>query len=161
MSASPGKAKTPEPANRHFLHRTRTARQPTVLVVEDHDDTREMLHTLLATWGCRVVEACNGLEAVEAATRERPEMILMDGSLPFLDGLAATRRIRENRLGDQVKILALDGWGTPSYHAAALAAGCDDSIKKPLDFDQLRKYLAPLFDTSSHGAEELRNSLPS
>ena len=161
MSASPGKAKTTEPANRHFLHRTRTARQPTVLVVEDHDDTREMLHTLLEMWGCRVVEACNGLEAVEAASRERPEMILMDGSLPFLDGLAATRRIRENGLGDQVKILALDGWGTPSYHAAALAAGCDDSIKKPLDFDRLRKYLAPLFDTSSHGAEELRNSLPS
>ena len=86
MSASPGKAKTTEPATRHFLHRTRTARQPTILVVEDHDDTREMLHMLLETWGCRVVEACNGLEAVEAASRERPEMILMDGSLPFLDG---------------------------------------------------------------------------
>ena len=82
-------------------------------------------------------------------------MILMDGSLPFLDGLDATRRIRENGLRDQVKILALDGWGTPSYHAAALAAGCDDSIKKPLDFDRLRKYLAPLFDTSSHGAEAI------
>ena len=80
-------------------------------------------------------------------------MILMDGSLPFLDGLSATRRIRENGLRDQVKILALDGWGTPSYHAAALAAGCDDSITKPLDFDRLRKYLTRLFDTSSHAAE--------
>jgi DNA-binding response OmpR family regulator len=79
-------------------------------------------------------------------------MILMDGSLPFLDGLGATRRIRENGLRDQVKILALDGWGIPSYHAAALAAGCDDSIKKPLDFDRLRKYLTPLLDKSSHAA---------
>ena len=161
MPTSLGKAKTTEPATPHYLPRMRTRRQPTILVVEDHDDTREMLHTLLEMWGCRVVEACDGLEAVEAASRERPEMILMDGSLPFLDGLEATRRIRENGLRDQVRILALDGWGTPSYHAAALAAGCDDSIRKPLDFDRLREYLAPLFDTSSHGAEEFPNCLPS
>ena len=160
MSTSPGKAKITEPANRHFLHRTRTARQPTVLVVEDHDDTREMLHMLLEMWGCRVVEARNGLEAVEAAGRERPQMILMDGCLPFLDGLAATRRIRENGLGNETKILALDGWGTPTYHDAALAAGCDDTITKPLDFDRLRQHLA-LLDTSSQGPAELRNSLPS
>jgi DNA-binding response OmpR family regulator len=82
-----------------------------------------------------------------------------DGSLPLLDGLGATRRIRQNGLRGQVKILALDGWGTPSYHAAALAAGCDDSIKKPLDFDRLREYLTPLLDTSSNGAGELRNYL--
>jgi CheY-like chemotaxis protein len=155
MSASLGKAKTTEPATPHYLPRMRTARQPTILVVEDHDDTREMLHTLLEMWGCRVVEACDGLEAVAAAARERPEMILMDGSLPFLDGLGATRRIRENGFRDQVKILALNGWGTHSYHVDALAAECDDSINKPLDFDRLRKYLAPLFDTSSHAAEAI------
>lgn len=154
MSTSLGKAKTTEPATRHYLPRLRTARRPTILVVEDHDDTREMLHMLLEMWGCRVVEACDGLEAVAAASRERPEMILMDGSLPFLDGLGATRRIRENKLLDQVKILALDGWGTPSYQVAALAAGCDDIITKPFDLDQLRKYLNPLFDTSS---QERRN----
>lgn len=158
MSTSPGKAKRTEPATRHPLRRIRSARQPTILVVEDHDDTREMLHMLLEMWGCRVVEARDGLEAVAAASRERPEMILMDGSLPFLDGLGATRRIRENGLRNQVKILALDGWGTPSYHAAALAAGCDDTIKKPLDFVRLRKYLTPLFDTSSHAAEAMRAS---
>ena len=150
MSANLGKAKTTEPATPRYLPQMRTARKPTILVVEDHDDTREMLHTLLEMWGCRVVEARDGLEAVKAASREKPEMILMDGSLPFLDGLEATRRIRENGLGDQVKILALDGWGTPTYHAAALAAGCDDSIKKPLDFDRLHNYLIPLFNTSSH-----------
>ena len=102
-----------------------------------------MLCTLLSMWGYRVVEACNGLEAVEAASRERPALILMDGSLPFLDGLGATRRIRENGLGDQVKILALNGWG-PKYHAAAFAAGCDDCIEKPFNIDQLRRYLVPL-----------------
>lgn len=119
----------------------RSVSQPTILVVEDHDDTREMLHMLLASWGCRVVEACNGLEAVEAASREKPQFILMDSRLPFIDGLEATRRIRENGLRDQVKILALNGTGSPLDHAAALAAGCDDSIAKPFDFDRLRKYL--------------------
>lgn len=116
--------------------------QPTILVVEDHDDTREMLHILLASWGCRVVEACDGLEAVEAASREKPQLILMDSRLPFIDGLEATRRIRENGLRDQVKILALNGSGSPLDHAAALAAGCDDSIQKPFNFDQLRTYLS-------------------
>lgn len=118
------------------------ARQPTILVVEDHDDTREMLHTLLERWGCRVVEACNGLEAVEAASRERPQVILMDSRLPFLDGLEATRRIRENGLRGQVKIVAIDGSGSPQYHADALAAGCDESIRKPFDFAWLETYLS-------------------
>jgi len=104
MSVALGNANLIEPA----------ARQPMILVVEDHDDTREMLHMLLERWGCRVVEACNGLEAVEAASRERPQLILMDSRLPFLDGLEATRRIRENGLRDQVKILALNGSGSPT-----------------------------------------------
>jgi CheY-like chemotaxis protein len=141
MTPIPANGKAAEPPTRHFLHRTRTVRQPTILVVEDHDDTREMLHILLETWGCRVVEACNGLEAVEAASRERPELILMDSRLPLLDGLEATRRIRENGLRDQVKILALNGSGSPRYHADALAAGCDDSLEKPFDLDRLRTYL--------------------
>lgn len=119
----------------------RPARRPTVLVVAHHDDTRDMLHTLLEMWGCRVVEACNGLEAVEAASREKPELILMDARLPFLDGLQATRRIRENGLRDQVKIVVLNSSGNPCYHADALAAGCDDSTEKPFDFDWLRTYL--------------------
>jgi two-component system, sensor histidine kinase len=141
MSLIPANAKSAERATRPFSWPTRSARQPTILVVEDHDDTREMLHMLLERWGCRVVEACNGLEAVEAASRERPQLILMDGRLPFLDGLDATRRIRENGLGAQVKILALNGSGSPHYHAAALAAGCDDSIEKPFDLERLRTYV--------------------
>ena len=116
-------------------------RQLTILVVEDHDDTREMLRLLLELWGCRVVEACNGLEAVNTALRERPRLILMDGSLPLIDGLEATRRIRKTELRNQVNILALNGWGTSRYHEEALAAGCDDSIEKPIDLDRLWKYL--------------------
>jgi CheY-like chemotaxis protein len=68
---------------------------------------------LVEGWGFRAVEACNGLEAVEAALREKPQLILMDSRLPLIDGLEATRRIRENGHLDQVKILALNGSGSP------------------------------------------------
>ena len=141
MSVIPGNAKSVERATRPFSYPRRSALRPTILVVEDHDDTREMLCMLLEGWGCRVVEACNGLEAVEAASRERPQLILMDSRMPLLDGLGATRRIRENGLLDQVKILALNGSGSPRYHAAALAAGSDDSIEKPFDLERLRTYV--------------------
>lgn len=135
-------SKLAEAATVPFSLPTRFAYQPTILVVEDHDDTREMLCILFEGWGFRVVAACNGLEAVEAASRERPQLILMDGRLPFLDGLDATRRIRENALLDKVKIVALNGSGSPCYHAEALAAGCDDSIEKPFDIERLRTYVA-------------------
>lgn len=141
MSIITAKSKPVEPATHPFSCPTRTAPQPMVLVVEDHDDTREMLCMLLERWGCRVVEACNGLEAVEVALRERPQLILMDSRLPFIDGLEATRRIRKSGLWDQVKILALNGSGSPGYHADALAAGCNDSIEKPFDIERLRTYV--------------------
>ena len=140
MSASPRRAKNTEPVHRKLVKK-RTCAKLTIVIAEDHDDTREVLGLMYRTWGCRVVEACDGLEAVDAATRERPALILMDGSLPYLDGLGATRRIRKNKLLRQVKIIALNGWGTPSYTAAALAAGCDDCIVKPLDFEWLRNDL--------------------
>jgi CheY-like chemotaxis protein len=134
--------KLAERPDRSFFFPTQTAPQTTVLVVEDHDDTREMLHLFLEMWGCRVIEACDGLEAVEAASREKPQFILMDSRLPFVDGLEATRRIRKNGLSDDVKILALNGTGSPLYHTEALEAGCDDSIEKPFDLERLRTYLS-------------------
>lgn len=142
MSIIPVNSQSATLPTRQLLRQTRTGHQPTILVVEDHDDTREMLHMLLEMWGCRVVEACNGLDAVEAASRERPQFILMDSRLPCIDGLEATRRIRKNGLRDQVKILALNGSGSPLYHADALAAGCDDSLEKPFDLDRLWTYLS-------------------
>lgn len=144
MSASPYKAKISEPVQRNYVRRTRISAKPTVVIAEDHDDTREMLGMLYRMWGCRVVEARNGPEAVQAAFREHPALILMDGSLPYLDGLDATRHIRTNKLFGDVKIIALNGWGTPSYTADALSAGCDDCLVKPLDLEQLRNQLNEL-----------------
>src|SRR5947199_7839391 len=65
--------------------------KPLVLVAEDHEDTRFMLRMIFEMKGCRVVEACDGLQAVEVAGREQPDLILIDGSLPLLDSLAAMR----------------------------------------------------------------------
>ena len=141
MSLIRANTKLAEPATLPFSCPTPAILQPTILVAEDHDDTREMLCILLKGWGFRVVEASNGLEAVEAASKERPQLILMDGRLPLLDGLEATRRIRENGLLDHVRILALNGSGSPCYHADALAAGCNDSIEKPFDIERLRTYV--------------------
>src|SRR5438874_8082987 len=83
--------------------------KPTVLVVEDHDDTRLMLKLLLEMEGYAVAEAADGLEAVELADDAHPDLILIDGSLPRLDGLAAVRRMREHKSLRTVPIVAPSG----------------------------------------------------
>ena len=116
----------------------------TILVVEDFEDNRFMMRRLLEMSGYRVVEAVNGEQAVEAAERERPDLILMDLSLPKLDGLAATRRIREQHGAARVPIIAVSAHDTTDFHADALAAGCNEYVTKPIDFDQLEELLTRL-----------------
>jgi CheY-like chemotaxis protein len=148
MSSNPYSAKTREHADgQKFLRRSKTGK-PLVLVVEDHEDTRFILRWVLEKSGCRVVEATDGFEAVEMAGREQPELILIDDSLPLLSGLAATRLIRQNALLQEVLIVALSGWATPSFHAAALAAGCNECLDKPIDFKRLRSLITDLSDAS-------------
>jgi two-component system, cell cycle response regulator DivK len=108
-----------------------------VLVVEDHDDTRFLLRVLLEVRGLEVVEAADGEEAVSAAERERPALVLMDGSLPLLDGLAAARRIRESEGSRDVPVVILSARAEPDYRARALAAGCDAFLVKPFSAAQL------------------------
>src|SRR3954470_1661718 len=79
------------------MDRDNDGASPVVMVVEDFEDNRFMMRRLLEMSGYRVLEAINGEDAVELARRERPSLILMDLSLPLLDGLAATRRIRQVR----------------------------------------------------------------
>jgi CheY-like chemotaxis protein len=112
-----------------------------VLVVEDFEDNRFMMRRLLEMSGYRVVEAVNGNQAVEAAASERPDIILMDLSLPMLDGLAATRRIRTQDDLRKVPIVAVSAHDSADFHAEALAAGCNEYVTKPIDFDQLVQLL--------------------
>ena len=122
---------------------------PVVLVVEDFEDNRFMMRRLLEMSGYRVLEAINGEEAVELAQSERPQLILMDLSLPQLDGLAATRRIRQNPDMRDVPIVAVSAHDTADFHADALAAGCNDYVTKPIDFDQLEALLSRLLPKNS------------
>ena len=120
-----------------------------VLVVEDFEDNRFMMRRLLEMSGYEVVEAMNGEEAVEIAMRVRPGLILMDLSLPLLDWLAATRRIRQHEELRQVPIVAVSAHDTADFHADALAAGCNDYVTKPIDFDQLEALLLKLLPKNS------------
>jgi CheY-like chemotaxis protein len=117
---------------------------PTIMVVEDFEDNRFMMRRLLEMSGYQVLEAVNGEEAVEIAKREHPSLILMDLSLPLLDGLAATRRIRQETELRDVPIVAVSAHDTADFHADALAAGCNDYVTKPIDFDQLEALLGKL-----------------
>jgi CheY-like chemotaxis protein len=111
-----------------------------VLVVEDYEDSREFLRFLLEHYGCQVSEAANGYEAVEAVKRQLPDLVLMDISMPVMDGLTATRKIRESGAGRKLPIVAITAQGH-TYYKKAIEAGCNDLIDKPLDFNALRPVL--------------------
>lgn len=110
---------------------------PLILIVEDHEDTRLMLRTFLEIRGMRVVEAEDGEAGVREAEEIHPDLILMDGSLPRLDGLAATRLIRERETLRRVPVIMLSGHAAPTSQEAALAAGCSDYLEKPFKLVQL------------------------
>ena len=110
-----------------------------VLLVEDTEDNRQMMRRLLEMSGYRVVEAINGVEAVKLASEEKPRIILMDLSLPLIDGLTATRRIRNLPGLSKVPIIAVSAHDTADFHSEALAAGCNAYITKPIDYPELEE----------------------
>ena len=105
----------------------------TILVVDDFDDTRLLLRTWLERRGFRVVEAENGIEAVDFATSESPDLIIMDMEMPQLDGLSTTRRIRQQAKHSHVPIVAVSAYGADQFRALALEAGCDEYVSTPFE----------------------------
>ena len=116
-------------------------KKKTFLVVEDFEDSRFMMRRLLEMAGYLVLEASDGEQAVRVASERRPALILMDLSLPKLDGLAATREIRKKRGLRNIPIVAVSAHDSPQTRAEALAAGCDEYVTKPIDFDNLNAVL--------------------
>ncbi|HVE59987.1 MAG TPA: response regulator [Pyrinomonadaceae bacterium] len=116
-----------------------------VLIVEDYEDTREFMKILLESYGYKVIEAADGIEAIDRVKQYHPDLILMDISLPVVDGLTATRAIRQFDTAAKVPIIAVTAFGK-NYYKKAIEAGCNDLIDKPVDFDSLepilRSYLA-------------------
>ena len=111
------------------------------LVVEDFEDSRFMMRRLLEMAGYRVLEASDGEQAVKMALESRPALILMDLSLPKLDGLSATRQIRQQKGLKKTPILAVSAHDSPESRLEALEAGCNEYVTKPIDFDQLHALL--------------------
>ena len=107
-----------------------------VLVVEDVDMNRELMVQLLED-RYEVIEAANGQDGVEAAERERPELILMDLSLPVMNGWEATRRLKADPELKSIPVIALTAHAMKGDRETALAAGCDDYLVKPIDEDEL------------------------
>jgi two-component system, cell cycle response regulator DivK len=108
-----------------------------ILVVEDNDENWDMISRRLQRRGYRVVRAADGQEAVEMAARERPDLILMDVSLPVMDGLEATRRIRAHAQTQTTPIIALTAHAMSGDRDKALQAGCDDYHAKPVELPRL------------------------
>ena len=116
----------------------------TVLLVEDTEDNRYMMRRLLEMTGYRVVEALNGEEAVKLAESETPELILMDLSLPVIDGLAATRLIRKLPKLASTPIIAVSAHDTSDFQSEAIKAGCNSYVTKPIDFSELETLIGEL-----------------
>jgi PAS domain S-box-containing protein len=115
-----------------------------ILVVDDNRDGAESLAMMLRLMGNEVSLAHDGVEAVEAAGRVRPEVILMDVGMPRLNGLDAARQIREQPWGRAVTIVALTGWGQENDRERSRAAGCDGHLVKPVAVEDLSRLLAAL-----------------
>jgi CheY-like chemotaxis protein len=116
-----------------------------ILIVEDVDFNRDLVVQLLEDQ-YQVVEAINGKEGIEVAEIERPDLILMDLSLPVMDGWEATRRLKAHDELRSIPIIALTAHAMIGDEEKAWAAGCDDYIVKPLDEGELLSKLARYLD---------------
>jgi two-component system cell cycle response regulator DivK len=112
-----------------------------VLVVDDTVDNLTLISLELQGHGYRVVTASDGEEAVRVATLSKPDIILMDIAMPLVDGLQATRKIRENEELRSIPVIAITAYNTGGFQRAAHDAGFDGYLTKPLDFARLHSLI--------------------
>ncbi len=108
-----------------------------LLLVEDNEMNRDMLSRRLTRNGYEIVLAVDGQQAVDLASSENPDLILMDMSLPVIDGWEATRRVKANASTGKIPVIALTAHAMAEDKEKALAAGCDDFDTKPVDIQRL------------------------
>jgi two-component system cell cycle response regulator DivK len=133
--------------------------RPRVLLVDDYPDAREMYSEYLAFSGFDVVEAGNGIEALQRAVDTTPDIILMDLSLPVMDGWEATRRLKADRRTASIPVVALTGHALAGISDGALKAGCDAFVTKPCLPEDLVKEIRKILDrTSSSTSKKVRRS---
>lgn len=110
---------------------------PIILVIEDYTDSRTLLSSLLRSRGYKIVEARNGKEGLLQANRVTPDLILMDLAMPEMDGVEATRQLRQRHILSHVPIFVMSAYATADVKADAVAAGCTEVFGKPLDIEAL------------------------
>jgi len=129
-------------------------KKPVVLLVDDYPDAREMYAEYLEFSGFEIVQAGNGVEAIERAHDSHPDVILMDLSLPVMDGWEATRRLKADDTTKDIPVLAVTGHALSGVSNDAKKAGCDGFITKPcLPEDlvaEIRKVLAGTRSAHTH-----------
>jgi CheY-like chemotaxis protein len=125
--------------------KTRTDR-PCVLLVDDYPDAREMYSEYLQFSGFDVVEAANGIEALQHAVEAAPDIILMDLSLPVMDGWEATRRLKSDHRTAGIPVVALTGHALAGISEGAKKAGCDAFVTKPCLPEDLVKEIRKVLD---------------
>ena len=123
----------------------------TILVVDDYSDNRVLLSAWLRAKGFKVVEAHDGKEGVLQANRAHPDLILMDLAMPELDGVEATRQIRQRNVFAHTPIFAISAYATHDVKQDALDAGCNDVFAKPLDLESLLKKIHSALDSHNPG----------
>jgi len=123
-----------------------------ILLVEDNTDSSNMLRTLLELWSFRVIEADNGEEAIMMARHESPNLILMDVGIPVVDGVEATRRIREFAAADVMPVVFISGYAHQQYRLRALASGGNEYLVKPIDFRELEMVLGKYIPKTGNNA---------
>jgi CheY-like chemotaxis protein len=111
--------------------------KPLILIAEDSLDGREMMRTLFRLKGYDVVVAEDGMQAIDMALKNPPDLIFIDLELPRLDGISVIRNIRRSTKLSGVPIIIVSGHDPSRYQEAASAAGCTDYLMKPIDFDRL------------------------
>lgn len=145
MTAPKKTAKRPEPPK---------AESPLVLVVDDFPDNRDMYMQYLEFSGLRVAEAQNGHEALQQANALRPDLIVMDLSLPGLDGWEATRRLKADPRTQAIPVIALTGHALAGHSKGAIEAGCDAFITKPCLPERLLEEIRKMLDSRPVSGKE-------
>jgi two-component system cell cycle response regulator DivK len=113
----------------------------TILVVEDFEDSRLLMKVWLEKKGFRVLEAEDGEQAVAVALRELPDLIIMDVEMPRVDGLTATRQLRQHESLRDVPVIMVSAYTADEYRAAALEAGSNEYVSTPFEVEKLGKLI--------------------
>ncbi len=141
MTALSGQTPSDQSSSTKFIgvvtEMARKAGTPTILVIEDYTDSRTLLSSLLRGKGYKVVEARDGKEGLLQASRITPDLILMDLAMPEMNGVEATRQLRQRHTLSRTPIFVISGHATGDVKHDAIAAGCAEVFLKPLDVESL------------------------